>query len=41
MARTLAESEGADGFGTFVLVGDKKVVQAFVAECLKEPFTMR
>ena len=40
VAWTLAECEGAHRLGGLVFVGEKKVVKAFVAERLKEPFTV-
>ena len=40
MAWTLAECEGAHRLGGLVFVSKKKVIKAFVAERLKEPFTV-
>lgn len=40
MAWPLAVSEGADGLGTLVFVGHEQIIQAFMTESLKEPFSV-
>lgn len=40
MARSRAVSKGADGLGALVFVCHEEIVQAFMAKCLKEPFSM-
>lgn len=41
LARSGAVGKGADGLGALVFVRHKQIVQAFVAQRLKEPFAMR
>jgi len=40
MNGTLTVSEGANGLGALVLIGEKKIIEALVAERLEEPFAM-
>ena len=40
MAWRFAECEGAHRFGALIFVSKEKIVKAFVAERLKEPFTV-
>lgn len=39
MARSRTVGKGADGLGALVFICHKEIVQTFMAECLKEPFS--
>lgn len=41
MPRTLAKRKGTHSLRALILIGDKQVIEAFVAEGLEEPFTTK